>query len=356
MAATEKLMRASANALSHPSTEKGESRSPRSRRNERRQQPGSCAGRLLGISLLLLYSGCDGNIPNLSADQRAVESRDNQSLGRPSIRSAKIIPSPLSRNTPLEVQVEVDTLNLLPVTFQYQWNVNGIPMHGETSRTFDPSRLKLGDRVSVDLIPVTVRGQGALYHVAESIVRNSLPMVRTVAIRQNEATINTRLEAHVDVVDVDHDLVRLTYRWRCNDRIVKEGEEAVLDPVGCHVGDQVTVEALPADLEEVGRGVRSEAVIIENSPPTVTAPPPPMANLNRYEYSVQAKDADGDPLRFSLAEGPAGMTIDKDSGRIVWVIPPGTSGKHAAKIVVEDNRGGSAIQDIELILSPAAGS
>jgi len=305
--------------------------------------------------MLLFLPGCEGNAPSVSSDKPTYDSQDLRSRNDILIHSAKIVPSPLSRNAPLEVQVETDASSLLPVTVHYQWIVNGIPVSGETNRTLDPSRLKLGDQVGVDLIPVTARGEGALYHVAESRVLNSLPIVRTVAIRQNEARIDTRLEAHADTEDVDHNLVQLTYRWRCNDRIVKEGEEPVLDLMGCRVGEQVTVEAIPADLEGVGQAVRSEAVVIENSPPTVTAPPPPMTNLERYEYVVQAKDADGDPLQFSLGGAPSGMTIDKNNGRIVWVIPPGTSGKHAAKIIVQDNRGGSAIQDIELILFPATG-
>ena len=356
MATAEELTRSLGKDATRPQTQEGESLSLRLRRIERLKQPGPCLTVLLSMGLPLLLLGCDGHAPSLPSDQSVGVLQDIRSHSAPFIRSAKIVPSPLTRNAPIEVQVEADASNLVPVTFHYQWIVNGILVPGETSRTFDPSRLKLGDRVSADIIPFTATGQGAPYHVAESIIRNSLPILRAIAIQPNEATIDTLLEVHADVDDVDHDLVSLTYRWRCNDRIVKEGEEAVLDLTGCRVGDHVTVEAVPADLEGVGRSVRSEAVIIENSPPTVTAPPPPMTNLERYEYVVHAKDADGDPLQFRLSAAPSGMTIDQNSGRIVWIIPPGTSGKHTAKIVVEDNRGGSTIQDIELILSPAAGS
>ncbi|HWF61784.1 MAG TPA: Ig-like domain-containing protein [Nitrospira sp.] len=355
MATAEELTRFLEEGRARFPVSEGESLSLRPKQKEKTEQPGPCSALALSIGLLLFLQGCEGSTPNVPSDQSS-QSRDNSSRSGVFIRSAKIVPIPLARSTPLEVQVEADSPSLLPVTFHYQWIVNGVLVAGETSRTFDPSRLKLGDRVSADIIPFTATGQGAPYHVAESIIRNSLPILRAIAIQPNEATIDTLLEVHADVDDVDHDLVSFTYRWRCNDRIVKEGEEAVLDLTGCRVGDHVTVEAVPADLEGVGRSVRSEAVIIENSPPTVTAPPPPMTNLERYEYVVHAKDADGDPLQFRLSAAPSGMTIDQNSGRIVWIIPPGTSGKHTAKIVVEDNRGGSTIQDIELILSPAAGS
>ncbi len=355
MAATAKLRECLEEGLARPLVLEGERQSFRSKQRETQEQLASCLVFLLSTGLPLLLPGCEGNAQNLSFDQTS-QSRDNQSRSGPVILSAKIVPNPLTKNAPLEVHVEANASNLVPVTFQYQWIVNGVPVDGATSRTFDPLRLKLGDRVSVAITPLTVSGQGAPYHVAESTIRNSLPILRTVVIRQKEARITTRLDAEVDVVDVDQDLVHLTYTWRCNDRIVKEGEEAVLTLTGCRRGEYVTVEAVPADLEGVGQSLRSEAVIIENSPPTVTAPPPPMTNLERYEYLVQARDVDGDPLKFWLSVAPPGMTIDQDRGRILWVIPPGTSGKHTAKIVVEDSHGGSAIQEIELILSPAAGS
>ena len=42
-----------------------------------------------------------------------------------------------------------------------------------------------------------------------------------------------------------------------------------------------------------------------------------MANAELYEYAVEAKDPEGGAVVFELETGPAGMVIDKASGRVV---------------------------------------
>jgi fibronectin type 3 domain-containing protein len=53
-----------------------------------------------------------------------------------------------------------------------------------------------------------------------------------------------------------------------------------------------------------------------------------------YTYNVEAADADGDTLVYSLASSPTGMTIDSSTGVISWT--PSTVGDYNVTIEVSD--------------------
>ena len=68
---------------------------------------------------------------------------------------------------------------------------------------------------------------------------------------------------------------------------------------------------------------------------TVLAGDPPV----EYSYVAAAVDPDGDPLTWSLLEGPEEMSID-GSGRVSWWLTSEAVGVHVVRIRVEDGRGG----------------
>lgn len=70
-----------------------------------------------------------------------------------------------------------------------------------------------------------------------------------------------------------------------------------------------------------------------NTAPVIvsTAPTTPVSLGQTYNYSVQALDADGDPLQYSLATVPDGMTIDPTSGQLNW--DTGTLGQWASSVI-----------------------
>ncbi|NJR16282.1 MAG: hypothetical protein HC785_11565 [Calothrix sp. CSU_2_0] len=65
-----------------------------------------------------------------------------------------------------------------------------------------------------------------------------------------------------------------------------------------------------------------------------------------YRYDVDANDADGDRLTYSLAEAPGGMFIDSQTGKITWITP--VVGIQTVKIRVTDGRGGVETQTFDL--------
>jgi hypothetical protein len=82
--------------------------------------------------------------------------------------------------------------------------------------------------------------------------------------------------------------------------------------------------------------------------------PPVSDTKNPYEYTVKAVDLDGDRMAFQLEAAPPGMTIDRQSGRIVWSIQADQSGTFHVKVIAQDGRGGAAYQEFDLSLAAQA--
>ena len=65
-----------------------------------------------------------------------------------------------------------------------------------------------------------------------------------------------------------------------------------------------------------------------------------------YAYDVDATDADGDTLTYSLTTSPTGMGINATSGLISWTPDAADVGTHAVTVTVTDGQGGSAVQSL----------
>ncbi len=82
-----------------------------------------------------------------------------------------------------------------------------------------------------------------------------------------------------------------------------------------------------------------------NEPPEWTSLPTTQAIVGQpYEYDGEARDADQDPLTFSLVTGPSAMAIDAATGQANWTPSANDAGTHAVTLRVSDGRGGVAAQ------------
>src|SRR5205823_6507830 len=61
-----------------------------------------------------------------------------------------------------------------------------------------------------------------------------------------------------------------------------------------------------------------------------------------FAFDADAVDADGDPIRFSLAVAPDGMAVDSVNGRVRWVPTRALVGQQTFIIVLDDGQGGGS--------------
>ena len=108
-------------------------------------------------------------------------------------------------------------------------------------------------------------------------------------------------------------------------------------------GDDLYVEIIYEKNKQVVMALKRVCPGRVNHPPGITSTPETVAMINKaYEYQVTASDADGDQLSYHLVEAPAGMSIDLNTGVIVWT--PSTAGSFLVRAQVRDGHGGLTTQ------------
>ena len=321
-------------------------------RGERSRAPKSADPlRWSGIVLVVLLAGCDSE-----SNQSGVAPGSGvfQSGNRlPVIRQAVVFPTPLILSGPIAVQVEADDAGRNPLTFRYQWFVNGHRVDGETRPTLAPTLLKLGDKVEVEIVAADGQTSGKPYRTEPAIVGNTPPEVVKLSIEPTGSDRNT-MHALAEGVDVDQDAIHYAYRWWRNGTLVAGGDTATLDTGAFSRGDSITVEVIPRDAGGAGKSKLSEPVALGNNAPKITSHPPSKFEKGVFVYSVQAIDDDKDSLKYLLEAAPSGMTIDSATGMISWQVAPDVKGTQRVRISVQDGQGGSAFQDFDL--SPGTSS
>ena len=93
-----------------------------------------------------------------------------------------------------------------------------------------------------------------------------------------------------------------------------------------------------------------------NQAPVFTATPPSEVLVpgDVFAYQALAADPDPDRLRYDLPLAPAGMSIDPDTGDLVWVPQADqTGGSYPVIVRVQDGEGGQDLQAFELEVVPA---
>ncbi|HLZ34476.1 MAG TPA: putative Ig domain-containing protein [Nitrospira sp.] len=258
------------------------------------------------------------------------------------------MPSPLTLSGPLTVLVEAQDLDLNTLSFRYRWLVNGQLVAGQTKESLAPDLLKRGDQVVVEIIPFDGTSEGASFRSAPAYVMNTAPIISHVSVDFDHEVQGRRLLANVEVADPDHDSVSLTYRWRKNETVVKEGEANTLDLAGLTAKDTIQVDVTASDGSPDGTTTVSEQFTMSNSTPTITSKPSLSPNGDQFDYLVQAVDVDGDPINYALETAPPGMTIEANTGRIRWGITPEVKGTHRVRVVAKDTQGGFAVQEFDL--------
>ena len=310
------------------------------------------------LSLVARYGGVPlvaGFLAACSSGEPTGDRRSGTTDNHPPIvKSVVILPTPVVLSGPVTVSVSAQDVDGQNIQYRYRWLVNGEVMAGETAASLPQELLKQGDQVAVEVTPFDGVIEGAPFFSASVPVDNTSPIIAHLSVGYDFDAGASRIIANAEVIDPDQDPVTVTYRWTQSSRVMKEGEDNVVDVVGLTAKDPVEVEVMASDGNHREPTTVKGQFLIGNALPTIVSQPPTAPTAGQYAYRVQADDPDGDPLTYVLESAPPGMTIDGQTGQITWVPSPETKGAHRVRIVAKDTKGGFASQEFELSLSGPA--
>lgn len=226
-----------------------------------------------------------------------------------------------------------------------RWRINGEEVKGESGVSLPRGKFRKGDLISVS---VMVEGK----EVEASVSIADAPP-RVLGVHFTPAAFYRGIDVTVQpqAEDPDGDEVQFRYLWIINGEQETWEDSSVLIGDRFHRGDRIALQVIPFDGEKEGRAYRTGEITVPDAPPHFVTTPPPVRKTRTYVYEARAEDPDGDNLSYSLESGPAGMTIDKNTGRLTWDISPDQAGEHKAKIEVSDGEGLRAAQKISFDIS-----
>jgi hypothetical protein len=203
-----------------------------------------------------------------------------------------------------------------------------------------------GDEIQVE---ATVARPGGTVAVRSGKVRvaNAPPRVTGAGLSNLSPGKGETLVATASAEDPDRDAIRWNFRWRIDGKVVQEGENPALRLSTAKRGDEVYCEAVPNDGEATGPTLATQIVTVRNSPPIIRSTPPSGAGPGGvFSYRVMADDPDGDPLVFTMTEGPKGASFDEGTFR--WTPTPEFRGTAPVVLRLSDGAGGEARQEFVL--------
>jgi len=160
------------------------------------------------------------------------------------------------------------------------------------------------------------------------------------------AYVNTLWQYEVQVKDLNTDS-QLTYE------LLKAPEGMVISPQG-------VISWRPTDLQinahsfmvKVSDGMAQDVQkknVFVNVRPKILSVPKPVALTNlKYEYKIEAEDANGDKLVYKAVRLPKYADFDPESGMIVWTPRKNQKGVNDVILEIVDSHGWSTLQEFQI--------
>jgi hypothetical protein len=288
------------------------------------------------------------SVPGLPSGYAADETRQG-SVPVPSSGgfSVFVSPSSPSRIAPPSISVKLPPKHGADVLL-VRWFVNG--GERESGPLLSPSGFQRGDRIRAN-VKLRAEGGEMLLTTPEVVAVNALPAVTDVRIEPRAPTSESTVRAIVQARDPDGDPITFKYKWYVND-LPAAGESESLVVKGAKKGAWVHVSVTPNDGFADGAWKESSRYQVVNALPVVKSPVPttiPPSMMLRH--TIVAEDPDGDPLTFTLSNGPPGMLLKGST--IEWQVPESAIGTRVDVVVtISDGDGGQTVQTFAMTIQP----
>lgn len=145
---------------------------------------------------------------------------------------------------------------------------------------------------------------------------NVSPVMRSlVFVSPDVPTTSDDIRVEAKAFDAENERIRYRYMWSVNGGEIRTEGRAFFPSNRHKKGDVVRIAVVASDGTSES-GPSSLSVSIANSTPEWIEDPRNVRDINGHQ--VQAQDADGDPIEYSLEGAPKGMSIDSQTGKLSY--------------------------------------
>jgi hypothetical protein len=256
--------------------------------------------------------------------------------------------------TPLTVRYSAVNAEGKSISYKFRWIVDGNIVQESDNTVLAQGLYEKNSKVEVDVIPIVDNAETKAYRTKAVTILNSPPVVTTIDFSPIPAFPDGSITALVQSTDADKgDSINYSYEWEVDGRKMPASENNTLSTAGVRKKSVISVTVTPFDGQNHGNPFRSRIVLpLSNRSPAITSIPPSVLENGVYVYQVAARDPDGDPLIYTVVNGPEEMTIDRATGLIRWIPPQLITERKeiATKISADDGDGGVAYQEFLVVL------
>lgn len=256
----------------------------------------------------------------------------------PVISSVKLSPAVPVLGSEITAVVQASDPDGDAIRMHYAWQRNGTEIsEGDRPVILIPNMQK-GDRIEVEVTASDGKLESQPAE-ASATVGDRPPVLSAVGLQPyGDVRPGQVMTAVPQALDPDNDPLTYTYTWTVNGE--PRGHDRTFDTHGLHRGDKVQVQVVASDGSEESGEVTSPVQHMGNSPPVIKQLPSAQVSQGTFRYAFQAEDPDGDQnLRFFLASGPKGMSIDPITGVLTWHPDASQAGVHPVEVGVKDSSG-----------------
>ena len=268
----------------------------------------------------------------------------------PVIGSVKLVPPQPTSGDTITLDIKTMDPDNDAITLHVEFFRNGNRVQSSDQVSLSTFGFPLGDRIHASVTATDGEAETAATTEPVMIV-NQHPRVSSMRLVPEKPQTGVDLTVLAEAQDVDGDEFELRYEWTVNGKVL-DNNGPVLEKSEFKRGDEVQVSVYARDAGGEGQPMRSTLFKIPNGAPDITSDPSQATvGSRRYRYVIKGVDPDGDrPLRYTLVEGPDGMTVDLLSGLLSWRVPEGAAGGFRVTVGVSDPLGAETQQSFSFDL------
>jgi len=307
---------------------------------------------LATASLALVACGGDGGsetgrerVPSMLG-QASAEQEAHSGGGAPEIDDLSWSPRHPMPGRTIEAEAFVSDPDGDRTDVTYRWLSADGRRLGEGQR-FDTAGLESGDTIELVAVARDGERESDPYSV-EIELGEQAAAIDLVAIEAPEdARPGAVLEAVVETTDESQPF-EILYEWRVGNEVVGEDDE--LDTTNIAPGLPIVLSARLEFEDRTTRSVRSQPVTLSgDGAPRIASQPPTTLDGGVFRYPMRVSGASPEAgVRFVVAEGPDGMTVDPRSGVVVWRPTSDQRGLFEIELQALDRWGSGAAQSFSI--------